>query len=166
MTFAVGADPQRLRDSIALVRSEREAAGLDPTSISIGAYVNVVAHPDVEVARAIARGDTAVFAHFSGMAGAPVTNTADDAVFEAIDKNYDMAGHASADAAHATAMPDDFVDRFAIAGPTDHCIARMAEMVEAGAERLVVVPGSRGSDPQEIAGSLGRLASVVLPALR
>ena len=47
-----------------------------------------------------------------------------------------------------------------------HQKANAAEMVEAGAERLVVVPGSRGSDPQEIAGSLGRLASVVLPALR
>ena len=166
VTFAVGADPHRLRESIALVRSEREAAGLDPASISVGAYVNVVAHPDVETARLIARGGTAVFAHFSGMAGAPGTNTADDAVFESIDKNYDMSGHASADAAHAASLPDDFIDRFAVTGPVGHCISRLSEMVEAGAERLVVVPGSRGADSGEVGASLGRLASEVLPALR
>ncbi len=166
VTFSVGADPQRLRDAIALVRSERAAAGLDPASISIGAYVNVVANPDVATARTIARGGTAVFAHFSGMAGAPATNTADDAVFEAIDKNYDMSGHASADAAHAAAMPDDFIDRFAVAGPVEHCVTRMSELIEAGADRLVVVPGSRGADSSEVGASLGRLASEVLPALR
>ncbi len=166
VTFAVGADPHRLRDSIALVRAERAAAGLDPMSISVGAYVNVVAHPDVETARRIARGGAAVFAHFSGMAGAPPTNTADDQVFQAIDEHYDMSGHASADAAHAAALPDDFLDRFAVAGPVEHCTARLSELIEAGAERIVVVPGSRGADPGEVGGSLGRLASEVLPALR
>ena len=166
ITFAVGADPHRLRDSIALARAEREATGLDPADLSFGAYVNVVAHPDVDTARRLARGGTAVFAHFSGMSGAPGTGSADDAVFEAIDEKYDMAGHASADAEHAAAMPDDFVDRFAVVGPSEVCVARLAELVEAGAERLVVVPGSRGADPGEIGASLGRLAEEVLPALR
>lgn len=166
VTFAVGADPSRLRESIERVRADREAAGLDPSSISVGAYVNVVSHPDVDQARRLARGGTAVFAHFSGMSGAPGTNSADDAVFEAIDETYEMADHASADAAHAAAMPDDFVDRFAVAGPSEHCIDRLSELVEAGAERLVVVPGSRGVDPGEVAASLQRLADEVLPALR
>jgi 5,10-methylenetetrahydromethanopterin reductase len=37
VTFAVGADPARLRDAISLVRSQREDAGLDPAGISVGA---------------------------------------------------------------------------------------------------------------------------------
>lgn len=166
VTFAVGADPVRLRDSIAFVRRERQEAGLDPASISVGAYVNVVADPDIATARRIARGGTAVFAHFSGMSGAPGTHTADDAVYEAIDRTYDMAGHASADAEHANVMPDEFVDRFAIAGSVEHCVRRLSELVEAGAERLVVVPGSRGADTAQVGASLGRLAAEVLPALR
>lgn len=166
VTFGVGADPHRIRESIALARSEREAAGLDPSTLSVGAYVNVVAHPDMDRARELARGGTASFAHFSGMSGAPKRNSADDAVFEAIDAKYEMADHASADADHAAAMPDDFVDRFAVAGPADYCVRRLSELIEAGADRIVVVPGSRGVDPGEVGASLDRIATDVLPKLR
>ena len=166
VTFAVGADPARLRDAISLVRSEREDAGLDPAGISVGAYVNAVAHPDVEVARAIARGSTASFAHFSGMPGAPRTDGPDAAVFEAVGRDYDMAGHATAGAPHAAALPDEFIDRFAVAGPSEHCVTRLSELVEAGAERLVLVPGSRDANQGELVASMGRLATEVLPRLR
>ncbi|MBM4246118.1 MAG: LLM class flavin-dependent oxidoreductase [Deltaproteobacteria bacterium] len=64
------------------------------------------------------------------------------------------------------AIPDEFIDRFAVVGPVEHCISRLAELVEAGAERLVVVPGSRGADSHEVSASLERLAGEVLPALR
>lgn len=166
VTFAVGADPRRLRDAIALARAEREAAGLDPQSISVGAYVNAVAHPEAERARAIVRGSAASFAHFSGMSGAPEVRGPDAGVFQALGRDYDMAGHATAGAGHAAALPDDFLDRFAVAGPVDHCVARLGELVEAGAERLVLVPGSRDADPGDVVASMGLLAADVLPRLR
>jgi len=166
VTFSVGGDPRRIHDAIALVRAEREAFGLDPAGLSVGACVNVVAHPDVATARRLARGGAATFAHFSGMSGAPKTNTTDDAVFQAIDERYDLAGHARADADHAAAIPDEFLDRFAVVGPVEHCISRLSDLIDAGAERLVVVPGSRDADPGEVAASLVRLAGEVLPALR
>lgn len=166
VTFAVGADPHRLRDAIALVRAEREAAGLDPQSISVGAYVNAVAHPDADTARAVARGSTASFAHFSGMAGAPQLSGPDSTIFEALGRDYDMAGHAKAGAEHAAALPDEFIDRFAVAGPPDHCVARLSELVEAGAERLVLVPGSRDADRDDIFASMALVAAEVLPRLR
>lgn len=166
VTFGVGADPARLRDSIALVRKEREAAGLDPAGISVGAYVNAVAHPDANIAREIARGSTASFAHFSGMAGAPSQTGPDAAVFESLGTDYDMAGHATAGSAHAAALPDEFIDRFAVAGPTDHCVARLSELIEAGAERLVLVPGSRDADREQMVSCMDRLATEVLPRLR
>ncbi|MDG2305425.1 MAG: LLM class flavin-dependent oxidoreductase [Candidatus Binatia bacterium] len=166
VTFGVGADPARLRDAIALVRSEREAAGLDPTSISVGAYVNAVAHPDADTARQIARGGTASFAHFSGMPGSPRQASSDGSVFEALGKNYDMAGHATASASHAAALPDAFIDRFAVAGPSEHCVSRLSELFEAGVERLVLVPGSRDADLNEVMASMNRLATEVIPKLR
>ena len=166
VTFAVGADPNRLRDAITLLRSEREGAGLDPAGISAGAYVNAVANPDVDVAREIVRGGAASFAHFSGMAGAPKHAGPDGEIFESIGTGYDMEGHGSAGSSHAAALPDEFVDRFAVAGPAEYCATRLSEMLEAGAERLVIVPGSRDADPAAIFANLTSLATDVLPELR
>lgn len=166
VTFAVGADVERLREAIALVRSEREKAGLDPAGISVGAYVNTVAHPDAELAREVARGSTASFAHFSGMTGAPKKNSSDDAVFEALGKNYEMAGHATAGAGHAQALPGEFIDRFAVAGSSEYCVSRLAELFETGLDRLVLVPGSRDADMNLVTGSMQQLAAEVLPKLR
>src|SRR5262245_42339930 len=59
VTFSVGADPTRLREAIAIAR----AAG----SPSLGAYVNAVAHPDIDTARALVRGRMGVYARFSSM---------------------------------------------------------------------------------------------------
>lgn len=166
ITFGLGADPIRLREAVALARSEREAAGLDPASLSIGAYVNTVANPDVDVAREVVRGGAASFAHFSGMAGAPKQAGRDGAIFEAIGSGYDMEGHGAAGSSHAASLPDDFLDRFAVAGPAEHCVSRLSALVEAGAERLVVVPGSRDADPSAIFANLSTLAAEVLPQLR
>ncbi len=165
VTFAVGADPQRIRDSIAIVRAERAAAGLDPTGISVGAYVNVAVHPDLAVAREVVRGVTAVFAHFSSMAGAPPAD-GDGAVLDDIDTQYEMAEHARSDAVHATSMPDEFIDRFAVVGPAEHCVARLSELIDAGVERIVVVPGIHGPITGDLAESMRALATDVLPALR
>jgi 5,10-methylenetetrahydromethanopterin reductase len=166
VTFAVGADPQRIRRSIAIVRAERAAAGLDPASISVGAYVNVAVHPDVAVARELVRGVTAVFAHFSSMAGAPVGATGDGVVLDHIDEQYDMAEHARSDARHATSIPDEFIDGFAVVGPAEHCVARLSELIEAGVERIVVVPGVHGRISGDLAESMRSMAADVLPALR
>ena len=67
---------------------------------------------------------------------------------------------------HAAALPDEFIDRFAVAGPSEYCVGRLAELVDAGAERLVLVPGSRDADRGELVASMARVASEVLPKLR
>ena len=100
------------------------------------------------------------------MAGAPRREGPDGSVFEALGKNYEMAAHATAGASHAAALPDEFIDRFAVAGPSASCVARLSERIDAGAERLVLVPGSRDADRNELLGSIARLASEVLPRLR
>ena len=148
------------------MRKERQAAGLDPSSISVGGYVTAVAHPDAEFAREIAPGGTATFAHFSGMSGAPTNPGPDAGLLASLGSDYDMAGHATAGSAHAAALPADFIDRFAVAGPSEHCIARLSELIEAGAQLLAPVPGSRDADRDELVASMTRLADEVLPALR
>jgi len=167
VTFAVGADPQRIRSSIAIVRAERAAAGLDPAGISLGAYVNVAVHPDVAVAREVVRGVTAVFAHFSSMAGAPAGASGDGGVvLDHINEQYEMAEHGRSDAGHAASIPDEFIDCFAVVGPAERCVARLSELIEAGVERIVVVPGVHGPIIGDLAQSMRAIATDVLPALR
>ena len=55
----------------------------------------------------------------------------------------------------ARALPDDWVDRLAVSGTPEHGRARIRELTEAGADRLVVIPA--GPDPLAALGSLGRL---------
>src|SRR5256714_791487 len=59
--LAVGADPERVGWAVGVGR----AAGAE----RIGAFVNVVVHPDVAVARRIGAGGFATFARFSAMDG-------------------------------------------------------------------------------------------------
>jgi 5,10-methylenetetrahydromethanopterin reductase len=54
--FALGASAERLRCGVDVARRAREEAGVDPDTLSFGAYLNVVSHPQVEVARRLARG--------------------------------------------------------------------------------------------------------------
>jgi 5,10-methylenetetrahydromethanopterin reductase len=58
----------------------------------------------------------------------------------------------------------DFVRRFAIVGPPEHCIERLLALADLGIERFVVV--GPGFHPE--AGTEGRslFASVVMPQVR
>jgi 5,10-methylenetetrahydromethanopterin reductase len=63
-------------------------------------------------------------------------------------------------------MDDPFIDRFAIVGSAQRCRTRLAELIRLGLDRIVLVPGSRDSDPQQLDHSNRRIAADVLPALR
>src|SRR4051794_16156083 len=71
VTFTVGADAGRLGQAIDTARQARRHVGLDPSSLSLGAYIDIAVHPDLEVARDLVRGVVGIHAHFLGMRGAP-----------------------------------------------------------------------------------------------
>jgi 5,10-methylenetetrahydromethanopterin reductase len=168
VTFAVGADPDRIRRGIALVRTARAEAGLSPDLASYGAYVNVAPHPDVAVARALVRGGAATMAHFSGMAGStPEGQRPEDrAVFEALHARYDRERHTLASAAHVAVLDDAFLERFAVIGPPKICIERLRALAEAGVDRLVVTGGSFDADRDAATHSRLLFVREVLPALQ
>ena len=166
IAFGVGADPDRLRSAMATAREARQAAGLDPDGLSFGAYVNCTANPDVARARQLISGTVGVFAHFSGMAGAPTEGLPDRAVFEAVGESYDMANHARIGAQHTSLLDDDFVDRFAVAGSSDYCVDRLGQLIDLGLDRLILVTFSGDADPAEVEAGDHRLATEVLPQLR
>ena len=168
ITFAVGANPERVRWGIEKARHSRRAAGLDPDTLRFGAYVNVAPHPDIAVARELVRGGVGTMAHFSGMRGSSADGVAaeDRAVFSGIHARYEREKHTLGRARHAAALDDAFLDRFAVVGPTRDCVARLRELVDAGASKLIVTGASFDADRGEAARSRTLFESEVLPALK
>jgi 5,10-methylenetetrahydromethanopterin reductase len=168
ITFALGANPERLRWGIEKARAARRAAGLDPDTLQFGAYANVAPHPDVAVARELVRGGAGTFAHFSGMRGSSADGTKpeDRAVFEGIHARYDRANHTLGRARHAAALDAGFLDRFAILGSTQSCVARLQELVDTGISKLVLTGASFDANRDEAQRSRTLLEREVLPALR
>ena len=168
ITFAVGANPERVRWGIQRARAARHAAGLDPETLRFGAYVNVAPHPDVAVARELVRGGVGTMAHFSGMRGSSADGVAaeDRAVFSGIHARYEREKHTLGRARHAAALEPEFLDRFAVVGPTQTCVARLLELVAAGVSKLIVTGASFDADRNEAARSRTLFEREVLPALR
>jgi 5,10-methylenetetrahydromethanopterin reductase len=166
--LAVGADPERVRWARSVVHAARADAGLDLERVSLGAFVNVVAHPDTDVALQLASGSLASFARFSVMHGTPTGPVTEDqrAVLTNVHAAYDMTAHTRAGAAQTGALTSAFADRFAVLGPPDACVARLRELLALGLDQLVVVGPAVGADRKEAGLAQRRFAEEVLPALR
>ena len=167
ITFAVGADPARIRWAIETARDARRKAGLDPSGISLGAWLNVVVHDDPEQARRLGEGGLALFARFSAMHGTPVgpASESDRALLRKVHDAYDMNRHARTGSQQAALLGADFAERFAVYGPPAAVIARLEGLRALGLERFMIVGASVGADRAEALASEARFVREVLPAL-
>ena len=168
ITFALGADVDRLAWGIELARKARAAAGLDPAGLSFGTYVNVAVHPDVAVARQLVSGGLSTLARFNVMHGAtagPHDPQAERVLHELHDR-YDMNHHTQAGSAQTTALTDEFVDRYAVVGPADAVVRRLHELAAVGVDRMVVMGAARAPGREADARAAHHaLVHDVLPAL-
>jgi 5,10-methylenetetrahydromethanopterin reductase len=165
--FTLGADVERLQWGIELAKKTRRDAGLDPNAIAFGAYINMGCHSDLDKARALVRGGLTTFARFSvmhGKANGPVSDK-DRAQLETLVTNYDMKQHTRADSRQAGTLADDFVDRFAVVGPPDQCIARLNELKALGLDKVAISGGTRGASAEDAALGRALVARHVLPAM-
>lgn len=159
--LAVGADPDRVSWAIDVVRAENP-------DVPIGAYVTVVAHDDVDVARRLAAGGLATFARFSVMDG-KVRAPMDDASREQLTRlhgAYDMNDHTRSTSAQAATIDPAFADRVGILGPAAHCVERLRALADSGVDRFVVVGPSIDADRAEARRARRTMATDVLPAVR
>ena len=157
--LALGAEPERVRWGIETVRS----AGGD----SVGSFVNVVAHPDVHVARELASGGVATFARFQVMHGSvtgPVDPDGRD-IYTAVHDAYDMTRHTQVGSPQAATLTPEFIDRFAIVGTPESCVRRLDELVELGLDKLIVTGPTLGADPAAARAAIECFAAEVLPAI-
>jgi 5,10-methylenetetrahydromethanopterin reductase len=165
VTLAVGADPDRLQWAIDTVRATARDADAGP--LSIGAYVNVVAHDDPDTARQLGSGGLATFARFSVMHGRPAgpVSAEQDDVLRRVHGSYDMTQHTRAGAPQTEALTPEFAERFAVLGPSAACASRLRDIASLGLDHLVIVGPSLGADRTEATAARRRFAEEVLPAL-
>jgi 5,10-methylenetetrahydromethanopterin reductase len=158
--LTVGAELERLRWAAGIARE----AG--PRGLTVGAYVNVAVHPQREVARELVRGSVATFARFATQ-GAPVDGLS-QVTRRGIDRlaaGYEEEQHGEAASHYAQLLDDEFLDRFAVAGPAEEVRDRLAEITAAGIDRVIIVPCSLDADRAEVQESNDRFADHVLPEL-
>jgi 5,10-methylenetetrahydromethanopterin reductase len=160
ITFALGADPQRVAWGIERARETRG-------DLRFGAFVNVVCHDDVDTARALASGGMSTFARFNVMHGTTHGPMADEAreLLQDVHDAYDMRRHTQAGSPQAERLTSEFADAFAVLGPADRCVERLRALTDLGLDHLVIVGPSLGSDPEEARGAHQRFVTDVLPAL-
>jgi 5,10-methylenetetrahydromethanopterin reductase len=169
VTFSVGAIPERIEWALGIARAARARAGLDQAGVSYGAQIIVICHPDREAAleRAVsAAPPLARFQVIQGDAAGPVSE-GDRASFAAVRKGYDMTKHSKTlenNKIIGAQLDPDFLQRFAIVGPPDHCVERLLELVRSGLERFVVVGPGFYPEPDGVKGTL--FAREVMPAVR
>ena len=161
VTFALGADPERVAWGIDRARAVRG-------DVRMGAFVNVVCHDDLEAARALASGGMSTFARFNVMHGTTHGPIGDDArgLLQDVHDAYDMGSHTQAGSPQAERLTSEFADGFAVLGPPARCIARLQELTALGLDHLVIVGPSLGADPNEARRAHQRFVREVLPALR
>jgi 5,10-methylenetetrahydromethanopterin reductase len=155
--LAVGADPER-------VAWARDLASAPAT----GAFVNVVAHADRNVALDLMRGGLSTFARFNTMHGetnGPLHED-DRMMLKSLHQSYDMTKHTQTGSPQANLLTADFADRFGIAGPPAYCVERLQALVDLGVDKFVIVGPSLGSDPAGARVAHETLANEVLPAFR
>jgi len=167
VTFAVGADPERVAWAVDLARKAAADAGRDPAEISFGAYVNVGCHPDLDVARSLISGGVAAFAHFSAMPGSTGAGLAEEdrAIVAEVGRRYDSREHLRNTAGHTDPLEPAFVDRFAVVGPPEVCVARLGELADLGLDRFIITSATFGAGRDDARTAERLLTAEILPAL-
>ena len=141
------ADPEIMAWSIGAVRAAAEAAGRDPASITIcvaaPAYVTDGSPEGLQHGRDQCR-------WFGGMVGNHVADIvarygADGAAvpralsdYIAGRQGYDYNQHGKAGNTHADFVPDEIIDRFALIGPVERQVERLAEMKALGVDQFAL----------------------------
>lgn len=173
VSFAVGSAPERIRWALDTLHARLKETGRDRTTLSVGAFINLVCDPDEQRAIELGRMIAGMVAHFAGMKDSPVEHLPPQLKELAIrmKSGYDMARHAQNEGAHLAAVSDEFVDWFSICGPPAKCEARLRELIRLGLDHVYLLGGSpvptpHGARQEAMVGQTRLFAEQVMPRLR
>ena len=151
ISFAVGANVERLKWSINEARQEMERVGRDPASLRFGAYIPFYPHPDQAYARQLAQGLVASMGRFSIMnkkVAGPVSEH-ERANLERVASTYDMGKHGDSGSRQSQAVDADFIDQFGLVGDPQRCADRILEIIDLGIDKLVLWTADTEGRPGE-----------------
>ncbi len=161
ISFAIGSDPEYITEFMEATHNKAQKLGRDMSTIKFGAWVNVVLNDDKTVALNAVRGTTGIWARFSLMR--PDRDRLPEPLKKALKllDGYDMTQFGQAAATDQLAMPDQFVDWFAIAGDAQYVSARLQSLKAIGLDYIYIVPGELGFADEVGKQSIEQIAKLI-----
>ena len=149
ITFAVGSAPERIEWALNTLNARLKETGRERSTLSVGAYINLVCDPDEKRAINLGRMISGMVAHFAGMKDSPVEHLPPQlkALAVQMKSGYDMAHHAQNDGSHLQMVDDEFVDWFSICGPPAKCFDRLQALIGMGLDHVNLLGGSPVATP-------------------
>jgi 5,10-methylenetetrahydromethanopterin reductase len=160
----VGANPAAVRWAVEQVRAGAEEAGRDPDEVEIAIFCGMWVSDDLDESREESRWAAACAANHVGDVmqrvrdhGMPEGLTR---LVEARTQAYDYyEGHLDSSAEHTGWLTPELIDDFAITGPPDRCLARIAELADAGVDEISTAYLNGKQD------QIRRVGETLIPAL-
>ncbi|MEC9375975.1 MAG: LLM class flavin-dependent oxidoreductase [Pseudomonadota bacterium] len=173
ISFAVGSAPERIEWALKTANEHLEKIGRERSSISIGAFVNLVCDQDNQNAINMGRMIAGMVAHFAGMKNAPVGHLPPQLKELAIhmQSQYDMERHAQDEGTHLNEVSDEFIEWFSICGTPDKCQKRLQAIIDQGLDHVYLLGGSgvahpHGARQESMIRQTKLFADEVLPNIR
>jgi 5,10-methylenetetrahydromethanopterin reductase len=183
VSFAVGADLERLAQCRELALDTCRADGRDPGELTLGCYVQMaVCDTDAEHERArdVIRGLVMTHSRFSGFEGKALPEVGGDdrrPIQRSLDAMEGVLRSSAGGTARAAggapgelefyprgAVDQTFIDRFGIVGSADYCAERLEAILETGITRVYIGTRGVGIDLEE--SNTRRIGREVLPLVR
>ncbi len=133
----VGTAPEFIEAALATVAAGAAEAGRSMDDIHTVLWTPTAIGDDGAQARSLVR------AHVSRVVIRPLPAEVDPRMQAAVDQirqHYDYYQHMVPGAEHASLVPDELVDMFALAGTPDECSARLDRIVGTGIDQVSIVP--------------------------
>ncbi len=133
----VGTAPQFISAALDTVAAGAAESGRTLADLHTVLWTPTAIRDSDEEAKSLVR------AHVSRVVIRPLPAPVDPHLQSAIDKiraNYDYYQHMVPEAEHASLVPDELVNLFALAGTAEHCAARIDSIVSSGIDQISIVP--------------------------
>jgi alkanesulfonate monooxygenase SsuD/methylene tetrahydromethanopterin reductase-like flavin-dependent oxidoreductase (luciferase family) len=137
----VGTHPAAVKWAVDHVRRGAEEAGRDPDEVEISLLCGMWVSDDVALARDKCRwAATCATNHLEDVVGAGGKHGLPRELLDMVEAKRDKydyyKGHLDSEAEHTSYLTDEMIDRFAIAGPADHCLKRIQELKNLGVHEI------------------------------
>ncbi len=159
----VGVTPEAVQWALNYVHEGAESAGRDPSDVKVSILTAMHVSDDKQAAADACRWAPAACAnHIADMARNNPDNDMPGVMLSLVKarEDYDYyAGHLDSGAEHTAYLTPELIDDYAIAGPADHCLRKLAALSEIGVDEVSVAYNNGAFD------QMGRVGSEIIPAL-